>query len=57
MNGFALVVLTDQIKVRQFEHKDDFDMARQTLVASEIKFIPLKWVKGTEVWIQPEMLE
>lgn len=57
MKRFALVVLTDQIKVRQFEHKDDFDTARQTLVTSNAAFIPLKWHSGTEMWTQPEMLE
>lgn len=57
MKRFALIVLTDQIKVRQFEHKDDFDTARQILVTSGTRIIPLKWHSGTETWTQPKMLE
>ena len=57
MKRFALVVLTDQIKVRQFEHKDDFDLSRQALVAKGIRMIPLKWHEGAGVWLQPEVQE
>lgn len=54
---FALIVLTDRIKVRQFEYKDDFDTARQALVTADVKMIPLKWHEGAKVWMQPEVSE
>jgi len=57
MNRFALVVLTDLIKVSRFEHRDDFDTAQQTLVTKGIKMIPLKWYEGAQVWQQPEVCE
>ena len=57
MKRFALIVLTDKIKVRQFEFRDDFDTARQTLVASGVQVIPLKWHHGTKTWTQPKVLE
>ena len=57
MKRFALIVLTDKIKVRLFEFRDDFDTARQALVMSGVWFIPLKWHAGTELWIQPKVIE
>lgn len=57
MVKFALIILTDEIKVRQFEFKDDFDTARQTIVIKGIKCIPLKWHEGAGVWMQPEVCE
>ncbi len=56
MKQYALIILTDHITVREFEYKDDFDLARQTLVGKDIKFIPLKWHSGADIWMQPEVV-
>jgi len=57
MNRFALVVLTDTIKVREFEHAEDWVTARQTLATKEIKFISLKFHEGVGMWVMPEQVE
>lgn len=57
MTRFALVILTETIKIKQFIYKDDFDLARQALVSRGVKFIPLKFYAGTGLWIQQEMVE
>jgi hypothetical protein len=57
MKKFALVVLTNSIKVKEFEFKDDFDTARQSLITRGIKVIPLKWHSGANIWTQPETSE
>ena len=57
MQRFALIILTDEIKIKTFEHKDDFITARQTLVAKKTKFVPLKWHDGAGIWTQPEVCE
>ena len=54
---FALIILTDEIKVKQFCFEDDFVMARQTTVTNGTKCIPLKWHEGAQVWMQPEVCE
>lgn len=54
MNKFALVILTKDIKVKKFEHKDDFDTARQTLITKEVHYVPLKWHAGVGIWVKPE---
>ena len=57
MPKFALIILTDAIKVKQFEFKDDFDTSRQTVITNGIKCIPLKWHEGAGIWMQPEVHE
>ena len=57
MKKFALVVLTNELRIKEFEFKDDFDTARQTLVTKGVKCIPLKLHTGTGTWIQPEVHE
>ena len=57
MKRFALVILTDTIRVKEFESKEDWDTARQTVVTAGKKCIPLKLHIGTGLWIQPESVE
>ena len=57
MKLFALVILTHKIKVLEFEHKDDFVTARQTLATKGTRFIPLKFHVGAQTWLQPEVCE
>jgi len=54
---YAVLVLADKITVREFEHRDDFDMARQALVAAEKRFVALKFNSGVGCWVMPEMVE
>jgi hypothetical protein len=57
MKRFALIVLTDTIKVREFEYKEDWVTARQTLATNGIKFISLKYYEGARLWIMLEQVE
>jgi hypothetical protein len=57
MKKYALIILTDKITVREFEFKDDFDTARQTVVSAGKKCIPLKWHHSAKIWLQPEVCE
>ena len=57
MNKYALIILSDTIKVKQFEHEDDFVTARQSLSTAEKRFIPLKWHDGIKGWVAPEVCE
>ena len=54
---FAIVILTDEIKIRHFEYEDDFKTARQTLATKGTKFIPLKYHNGVNNWLAPEVSE
>jgi len=57
MKRFALIILTDVIKIREFEHKDDWITARQALATAGKSFIPLKWHEGAGRWVQQEVVE
>jgi len=57
MKRFALIILTETIKVREFDYKDDWDTARQAIISAEKKCIPLKWHEGACQWVQPQVVE
>lgn len=54
MIKYALVVMTDTIKIKRFAFKDEVETARQALLKQGAELIQLKWHNRAKKWVKQE---
>lgn len=52
-NKYAILTVKD-LKIRQFEHRDDYMTAVNTLIGNGTEFVTFKYNHGAKTWTMPE---